>query len=677
MLAPNTLLQNRYLVEAMLGQGGMGAVYKAVDQRFGSTVALKQMLVDGEVLRRAFQREAQLLNGLRHGALPVVIDYFTEEEDAFLVMQYIPGEDLAGLLEKRGGPFAVEEVLMWGDQLLDALDYLHNHQPPVIHRDIKPQNLKLTERGQIILLDFGLAKGSALLSDDSGSVSVLGYTPSYAPFEQVQGAGTGPRSDLYSLAATLYHLLTGVTPVDALTRTAAMVDSQPDPLQPANALNREVSASVAAVLEQAMALTREQRPASAAEMRKALREASYRPLYNAQETRAMRADEATVLGVAASGRTPAPQTAPQTARSNVTQSAITAASAPAKTSTSTAPAPPAASKRWLMIGSLIALLVIAAVAIVVWRNTRDKTVAVVPAPPAATPAAAPAVPSPGELAAKAFAFDMVTVDAKGGITGHSRGEAKYFTENLGAGVTLDMNLIPGGTFLMGSPETEKARFGEEGPQHNVELPPFYMGKFEVTQAQWRAVAGLPKIKLDLNSSPSNFEGVDRPVQNVSWEEAREFCDRLSKKTGKSYRLPSETEWEYACRAGTQTPFYYGQTLTAELANYDGREPYEGGPRGEFRKQTAPVGKTGYANAFGLYDMHGNLWEWTADPWHDGYNGAPPDGSVWESGGNTSLRVVRGGGWNRPANHCRSAYRLKIAPEKRYDVIGFRIVLPAK
>jgi serine/threonine protein kinase len=198
MLEPNTILQNRYLIVSLLGQGGMGAVYMATDQRFGSTVALKQTLVNGDSLRKAFEREARLLNGLRHAALPVVIDYFTEGEEVFLVMQYIAGDDLNARLEKSGGPFRYEEVLLWADQLLDALDFLHTHQPPIIHRDIKPQNLKVTPRGEIILLDFGLAKGSAELALSTSSASIFGYTPTYAPFEQIQGAGTDARSDIYS-----------------------------------------------------------------------------------------------------------------------------------------------------------------------------------------------------------------------------------------------------------------------------------------------------------------------------------------------------------------------------------------------------------------------------------------------------------------------------------------------
>src|SRR6187549_4187828 len=271
MLTPDTILQGRYRVVRQLGQGGMGAVYEAVDQRLDTTVALKETLFSDERLRRQFEREARLLARLHHPALPRVSDHFSEGEGQFLVMQYIPGDDLSEMMAQRRGPFPAEQVLTWADQLLDALDYLHTQEPQIVHRDIKPQNLKLTGRGQIILLDFGLAKGqSGGLSVVTTSASIYGYTPNYAPLEQIQGLGTDSRSDLYALAATLYHLLTGVKPPDALTRAAAIVNGQADPLVKASEANAAIASEVDEVLAKAMAQNREQRYASAAEMRTAL-----------------------------------------------------------------------------------------------------------------------------------------------------------------------------------------------------------------------------------------------------------------------------------------------------------------------------------------------------------------------------------------------------------------------
>ncbi|HEV2764674.1 MAG TPA: serine/threonine-protein kinase, partial [Pyrinomonadaceae bacterium] len=278
MLSPGTLLQNRYRVLEQIGQGGMGTVYVATDERFRSTVALKETHFDDPGLRRAFEREAHLLHRLRHAALPKVTDHFVEGAGQFLVMEFIAGEDLSEMLKARGGAFPPTEVLSWADQLLDALDYLHTQETPVVHRDIKPQNLKLTSRNQIVLLDFGLAKGSAAqLTRVTATGSVFGYSRHYAPLEQIQGAGTDPRSDLYSLGATLYHLLTGVTPPDALTRATAVLNAQPDPLQPANELNAHVPAPVSEILARAMNLNAGQRPQTAAAMRDALREAARQP----------------------------------------------------------------------------------------------------------------------------------------------------------------------------------------------------------------------------------------------------------------------------------------------------------------------------------------------------------------------------------------------------------------
>jgi len=275
MLATDTILQNRYRVVGPLGRGGMGAVYEAFDERLSRTVALKETLVETEELRRAFGREARLLANLRHPALPRVLDHFEEAGGLFVVMEFIPGDDLGRMLE-LGRAFAPAEVLRWAEQLLDALEYLHGLDPPVLHRDIKPSNLKLVSAGHVVLLDFGLAKGSAEQMTGTGVTSLLGYSPVYSPLEQMQGTGTDERSDLYSLGATLYHLLTGVRPPDALSRATAVVNGHPDPLRPPRLIEHEASASVSAALMRALALDIESRPRTASEMRAQLRGSSPR-----------------------------------------------------------------------------------------------------------------------------------------------------------------------------------------------------------------------------------------------------------------------------------------------------------------------------------------------------------------------------------------------------------------
>lgn len=277
MLEPDNLINNRYRIMRQIGRGGMGAVYEARDERLHAIVAVKQTLMTDTRLLAAFEREARLLARLRHPALVKVIDYFSEAQGSFLVMEYIPGDDLAALLQQRGAALPLDTVLDWGDQLLNAVAYIHRQNPPIIHRDIKPQNIKCTDDGDIILLDFGLAKGQLRTVADTGSItsSIYGYTPRYAPFEQIQGTGTDHRSDLYAIGATLYHVLINAAPVDALSRAGATINNQPDPLQPVAVFNPSVPDAVSQVIQQALALSPEGRYQSADAMREALQAARH------------------------------------------------------------------------------------------------------------------------------------------------------------------------------------------------------------------------------------------------------------------------------------------------------------------------------------------------------------------------------------------------------------------
>ncbi|HLP88997.1 MAG TPA: bifunctional serine/threonine-protein kinase/formylglycine-generating enzyme family protein [Nostocaceae cyanobacterium] len=270
-----------------------------------------------------------------------------------------------------------------------------------------------------------------------------------------------------------------------------------------------------------------------------------------------------------------------------------------------------------------------------------------------------------------FDFDLVTVDTAGREVNRDRRSSKYFAEELNKNVILEMVYIPGGTFMMGSPESEGD--ADERPQHQVKISPFFMGKYPITQAQWKAVAALPKVKQALNPNPSKFKGANLPVENVSWYEAVEFCLRLSVKTGREYSLPSEAEWEYACRGGTTTAFHFGENITPDLINCSGGSAYALDPNSKFRRETTNVGSFEVANAFGLYDMHGLVWEWCADPWHSNYIDAPDDGKVWEDGGDIHRRVLRGGAWNFDAELCRSASRSWNEADGGLRMCGFRVV----
>ncbi len=346
-------------------------------------------------------------------------------------------------------------------------------------------------------------------------------------------------------------------------------------------------------------------------------------------------------------------------------------------------------------------LVLALVADRLWQSSRTPQVAKAPQiPPKPQLVESPQVaPRLGGFQLATVDFESVTVDAQGQIVERSPRQAASVKQDLGNGLGLEMIRIPKGEFLMGTaaadrdtviqemtrhgvslaenPEKHKSQKDEaegsvswEIPQHGVKVPEFLLGRYAVTQAQWKRVASFPRVKLDLNPNPADFPGPERPVEQVSWEEAVEFCDRLSRATQKSYRLPTEAEWEYACRAGTTTPFNVGPTLTADLANFDGTYPYGQASPSQYRAQTIEGGSFP-PNGFGLYDLHGNVWEWCADTWHENYKGAPIDGKVW-LGGNPDKRVVRGGSFVFNSVYCRTANRLCLTAANHYVSLGFRI-----
>ena len=251
--------------------------------------------------------------------------------------------------------------------------------------------------------------------------------------------------------------------------------------------------------------------------------------------------------------------------------------------------------------------------------------------------------------------------------------AQYFREKLGNEIELDMILVPGGNFLMGSPETEEDHRDNEIPQHPVTVKSFFLGRYPVTQEQWHIVAETyDRVNIELNLDPSKFKGDMRPVEPVSWYEAQEYCDRLAKKTERPYRLPTEAEWEYACRAGTTTPFYFGNTISTELANYKGNYTYANGIKGKASNEITPVDHFDIANAWGLCDMHGNVYEWCQDNWHNNYEGVIEDGRDLLKENSKDIRIMRGGSWLKAPWLCRSAYCSSSYPDERNYALGFRV-----
>jgi len=426
MLSPDTLLQNRYLVLRLLARGGMGAVYEARDERLGNIVALKETLFVDESMRMAFHREASILATLRHQALPKVIDHFTEGDGQFLVMEYIRGEDLSMILRMNGGPIPPVDALAWIDQALVALEYLHSQRPPVIHRDIKPQNLKLNERGEVILLDFGLAKEAAL-DTTRAPRSVRGYTLNYAPLEQIQGTGTDPRSDIYSLAATFYHLMTGVVPPNAVTRATALIEGREDPLRPAHELNPRISPAVSDALERALTLDRNHRPASAGALR-------------AELQRSARAEVA---------KASATQTRVQPAVGKTSPAAVAAVTQPYRSATAVQSSnfdlqfnEPKKGRTWVWVAcaAAIAIAAISSITLFSWNRPNESGPIVSPVSTKTSP-----TPTPDAFKSIPISSHVILEDGKESVRNHifiaDAGELKLTLDLLGDGSSVTVEAL--------------------------------------------------------------------------------------------------------------------------------------------------------------------------------------------------------------------------------------------
>jgi formylglycine-generating enzyme required for sulfatase activity len=665
MLSPNTILRERYRIIHQLGHGGMGAVYQAMDENLSCVVAVKETFASTDEQRRAFRREAELLANLTHSTLPRVMDHFTHGKGQFLVMQFVPGHDLAELLELREQPFSVAKVLDWADQILDALVELHSSNPPIIHRDIKPANLKVTPKGRILLLDFGLAKGFAgqMSTGDveSQAKSIYGYTPNYAPLEQIRGAGTDPRSDLYSLAGTLWTLLTGKVPPDAVTRLSEKDDGNPDPLASAHELNPQVPAAVSAALNRALAVNRNQRFASAAEMRSALQQSrdaeieQPAPLIEDRQSRAPSVPPVTPSQdptiTSPESEPGAPSTSPPLG--STVKSPPPLPSSPPVASTTRSPEEP--TKPVSQSQQVETMHVATPPAVASWERPDV----------AATASSFSEEGAPRRKQRKRVALGIAAVLLVGAVlvVGISIAAFVWKPWKRATGVTpnptnssptnsrprIELVQISPGSFMMGSTNG----YPDEKPVHQVTINySFYMGKYEVTQEQWQAVMG---------NNPAKFKDcANCPVEQVSFYDVEKFISNLNESNdGFRYRLPSEAEWEYACRAGT-TGDYAGdlKEMGWYSDNAGGKTHAVGGKR---------------PNAWGLFDMHGNVEEWCEDWYHRTYDGAPTDGSAWLSGGEQRYRATRSGYWYRSPSFVRSYSRNWGDPPFPWEGRGIRVV----
>jgi formylglycine-generating enzyme required for sulfatase activity/serine/threonine protein kinase len=625
-----SLLRNRYQVLRPLGRGGFGKTYLAKDtDKLNETCVVKQLALQAQgtwARRKAvqlFEQEAKQLQRLgEHPQIPALLAYFQEGQYLYLVQQFVTGQNLFRELQQQG-QFREAQIRSLLLDLLPVLQYIHERG--VIHRDLKLENLmRCGDGSRLILIDFGVAK----VLNPSGDVytgTTLG-SKGYAPLEQLLEGKVTPASDLFSLGICCFHLLSQIHPFELWVKQGySWLSNWP------TYISNPLSSDLVAVLNQLLQCDLKQRYQSAAAVL-----ADLQPV----------AAAVPVLAVP-----PPPLALPLVA----TQPPFSEQLTPRLT------LPQRQTRRRFLTFAACAGVGLAGT--LSWGAGKR----LIGSPPSSSETLAIARRPRMEN----FVFATVRVNRQGQVTERLQRQAQSFQEDLGNGVILEMVWIPGGTFFMGTTPAEIGRDRHEGPQHTVTLAGFYLGKFTVTQTQFQAVANWTKVQRDLNPDPSRFKGDDRPVEEVGWADAVEFCERLSQKTGHHYRLPSEAEWEYACRAGTTTPFAVGETITTDLANYNGNDTYGNGPSGQYRQETIAVGQFP-PNPFGLHDMHGNVWEWCADPWHDSYVGAPSDGRIWEQGGDSNSRILRGGSWGFGPQRCRSASRGRHTPEVRNSHFGFRV-----
>ncbi|MFK0733692.1 MAG: SUMF1/EgtB/PvdO family nonheme iron enzyme [Gloeotrichia echinulata GP01] len=682
-----SLLAGRYEITQTLGGGGFAITFLARDilQPSKPLCVVKQLRSNQSHPRvvEFFEKEAAILERLgKHPQIPQLLAHFSENQNLYIVQEFIQGQDL-GKEIVPGKRLSEQYATRLLQDILEVLSFVHSQG--VIHRDIKPQNLMRRHLdGKIFLIDFGAVKElGTLMVNTQGEVasSVVIGTPGYMPNEQKNGKPC-LASDVYAVGMTVIQALTGVLPFDLQEEPLTGEIIWRDQAQ--------VSDHLAEVLTKMVRRHFSLRYLQAADAQQAFTSAQLSPIaptvvvnvakevYLQEAT--TRAEQGqgnfSVFGLrileskrVELGLSPdeareiheqvlKPYREYQRKLQEYEQALIDAVN-------QQYPFNQATQKDLQEYQQYLGL--------------RDEDIVAIQArvfpqkpPPKPSPTPVSRTKSTSGIQTQPFEFETATLTVKSsGFLGigktweinRRRGRAEYFTENLDNGVMLDMVAIPGGKFLMGSPENEEKRSSNESPQHTVTIKPFFMGKFPVTQAQWRAVAAFGKINIDLNPDPSDFKGANRPVEKVSWDDAVEFCARLSKRTGKIYRLPSEAEWEYACRGGTTTPFYCGETITKDLATY-GRL---GG--------TADVGKFP-ANPFGLFDMHGNIWEWCEDVYNENYQLAPKDGSAWLTGKDNDKKLLRGGSYLNFARYCRCAYRDRFARAYRSIDVGFRVVAVA-
>ncbi len=693
----------RYRIEKLLGKGAMGAVYLAHDIQLDRPVALKVARVStsgSAKLIKRMETEAKAAAKVDHPLICKVCDFGEIDGIRFIALPYIDGEDLKSYLKRVGKRREPDEAMRWTVQLARALKAAHDKG--VIHRDLKPENVMLNPHGEPVIMDFGLARRTTGATDAGLTQGMILGTAAYMSPEQAIGRAEGidHRSDLYALGVMLFEMLTGEWPftgsaIEIMGRKS--VCEAPSPLT----LNANIPPQLAAVCHKLIAKKKEDRCATCAEIIAAL---------EAVDLKAPVALEKHVEF----------ESAPQPLEFLQEPPAAPVWLKPAKAGEQQRIVSPilrrlepltqwwrgqSLAMRWSVLGGsgfVLCLLVVITSVITGKDGAKTKSEVAEEAKPAlARSLEKPVRPPP-----------LTPVQDS-----HAKTSQAEWAKFLGKKVVeknrfgMELVLIPPGTFQMGSPTSEAQRQYDEGPQHTVQISrPFYMGVNEVTQGEYEQVMGTnPSYFSKTGSGSSSVSGMDTskfPVEKVSWFDSVEFCNKLSVKDGLTpyyslatvtresgsiksamvevsrpasapgqlgYRLPTEAEWEYACRANMTTPFHFGSVLNGHKANVDGNHPFGTTTKGKYLERTTTVGS--YAkNDFGLFDMHGNVWEWCDDVFdaeaYSKRSGTTPDPRVTSG---SEDRVLRGGCWLNYAGDTRSADRLRFTPGNRDSDYGFRVV----
>jgi formylglycine-generating enzyme required for sulfatase activity len=693
----------RYRLERLIGMGGMGQVWQATDLAthaelgHSDLVALKILppqLTQSATHAKLLIEEATQARKLAHENIVRVYEWAQDPATSsyFIIMEYLEGQDLDSYLAAQG-PLPLEAVYKLLSPVGDALQYAWDKHK-LVHRDIKPGNVFLTPRGEIKLLDFGIASRARSAGSSLGlqtpNAGTAGYRAPEAGTHQRQPA---PKLDVYAVAVMIYQLLEGRMPFDDM-RPA---DFHPSPPQGLNDAQWKV-------LQNGFAYAQERRPASVNELLAELQraagpsaeEVAAQAARAAQEKEREQQRQKDLAAQAEQAKLGEQQRKMQAAelatrRQADAQAAAKAAAAEkvrldqqrrATEAKQRAEAEAASlARKQALREQLQARRDADARKALEEREEQQRKAAQLKAEAAYRAEQErhrkqQAERNAAELAALMPTAGSPVADANGVLRDR-------FIDGTGAGP--DLVLIPTGRFQMGSPEHEHAVaikagaqknwLDRENPQHWVGIEhSFALGRFPVTVGQWRLFVRATGWESQSDTdwrAPGFAQNDEHPVVGVSWVDVQQYLRWLSAQTGQLYRLPSEAEWEYACRAGTKTAFSFGDSITPEQANYDGHYTYNGGPRGAYIQGTSKTGAF-QPNPWGLYDMHGNVWEWTQDVVHDNYVGAPVDGSAWEEGGDQARRVLRGGSWLYNPRYLRSSVRNGFSAVLANDIVGFRV-----